>query len=104
MPTREAETTSGAKEGETMKKSDLPKKTMSKKKERASEVPSDEEIRELESMEISEKVKEEVCQEVAEKMGISSFHSPVHTGLYQVSSWLAATRVLNATNAHLEAI
>jgi len=71
VPTREAEATSGAKEGETMKKSDLPKKTMSKKKERASEVPSDEEIRELESMEISEKVKEEVCQEVAEKMGIS---------------------------------
>lgn len=44
---------------------------MSKKKERASEVPSEEEIRELESMEIPRKVKEEVCQEVAEKMGIS---------------------------------
>ena len=69
--TWEAEATSGAKEGETMKKSDLPKKTMSKKKERASEVPSDEEIRELESMEISEKIKEEVCQKVAEQMGIS---------------------------------
>jgi hypothetical protein len=71
MPTREAEATSGAKEGETMKKSDLPKKTMSKKKERASEVPSDEEIRELESMEIPEKTKREVWQKVAEKMGIS---------------------------------
>jgi hypothetical protein len=33
--------------------------------------PSDEEIRELESLEIPEKIKKEVCQEVAEKMGIS---------------------------------
>jgi hypothetical protein len=30
-----------------------------------------EEVRELESLEIPEKVKKEVCQEVAEKMGIS---------------------------------
>jgi predicted ArsR family transcriptional regulator len=59
-----------------MKKRDLPKKTAvavsMKKKARAQEVPSSEEIRELESMEIPEKVKEEVCQEVAEKMGISA--------------------------------
>ncbi len=76
MPTREAEATSGAKEGETMKKRALPKKmavaVSKKKKGRSSGVPTEEEIRELESFEIPEKVKEEVCQEVAEKMGISS--------------------------------
>lgn len=58
-----------------MKKRELAKKaakTVSKKKPRASEVPSDEEIRELESFEIPEKIKKEVCQEVAEKMGISA--------------------------------
>ena len=63
-----------AKRAETMKKRDVVKKaakTMRKKKARASEVPSDEEIRELESLDIPEKVKKEVCQEVAEQMGIS---------------------------------
>jgi hypothetical protein len=57
-----------------MKKRDVVKKAakaVSKKKPRAPEVPSDEEIRELESLEIPEKIKKEVCQEVAEKMGIS---------------------------------
>jgi len=43
----------------------------SKKKARVQEVPSDEEIRELESLGIPEKVKMEVCEEVAEQMGIS---------------------------------
>ena len=74
MPTREAEATSGAKEGETMKKRDLLKKsakTVSKKKATDPELPSDEEIRELESLEIPEKIKKEVCQEVAERVGIS---------------------------------
>jgi intergrase/recombinase len=63
-----------AKTGETMKKRDRVKKaakTVSKKKPRASEVPSDEEIRELESFQIPEKIKKEVCQEVAKQMGIS---------------------------------
>lgn len=58
-----------------MKKGDLVKKTATavskRKKVQIQEVPSDEEIRELESLEISEKVKEEVCREVAEQMGIS---------------------------------
>jgi predicted nucleic acid-binding protein len=70
----EAEAANGAKTGESMKKRDVVKKaakTVSKKKGRASEVPSDEEIKELESMEIPEKVKREVCHEVAKKMGIS---------------------------------
>jgi len=74
VATRETEAINGAKTGESMKKRDLVKKaakTVSKKKARAPEVPSDEEIRELESLEIPEKVKKEVCQEVAEHMGIS---------------------------------
>ena len=74
MATRETEAINGAKTGESMKKRDLVKKaakTVSKKKARAPEVPSDEEIRELESLGIPEKVKEEVCQEVAQQMGIS---------------------------------
>ena len=74
MATREAEPINGAKTGETMKKGDRFKKAakaVSKKKARSQEVPSDEEIRELESLEIPEKVKKEVCQEVAEQMGIS---------------------------------
>jgi hypothetical protein len=57
-----------------MKKRDLVKKsakTVSKKKAPDPELPSDEEIRELESIEIPEKVKKEVCQEVAQQMGIS---------------------------------
>jgi len=72
--TREAEATTGAKEGETMKKGDPVKKAKksvsNKKKVRSPAVPSDEEIRELESMGIPEKIKREVCQEVAEQMGI----------------------------------
>jgi hypothetical protein len=59
---------------ETIKKRDLIRKaakTVSEKKARAPEVPSDEEIRELLSAELPEKIKEEVCQEVAERLGIS---------------------------------
>ena len=57
------------KKGDPVKKA---KKSVSnKKKVRSPAVPSDEEIRELESMEIPGKIKREVCQEVAEKMGIS---------------------------------
>ncbi len=58
-----------------MKKRDPVKMTAiavsKKKKARVQEVPSDEEIRELESLGIPEKVKMEVCEEVAEQMGIS---------------------------------
>jgi hypothetical protein len=74
VATRETEAINGAKTGESMKKRDVVKKatkTMRKKKARAPEVPSDEEIGELESMEIPEKIKKEVCQEVAEQIGIS---------------------------------
>jgi len=42
-----------------------------KKKGRSSKVLTEKEIRELESLEIPEKIKEEVRKEVAEKMGIS---------------------------------
>lgn len=58
-----------------MNKRDLVKKTRKaiskKKKVRPPEVPTDEEIRELESMKIPKKVREEVCQNVAEQLGIS---------------------------------
>jgi hypothetical protein len=47
-------------------------KAAGKKKAPDPELPSDEEIKELESLEIPEKIKKEFCQEVAEKMGISS--------------------------------
>jgi predicted ArsR family transcriptional regulator len=43
-----------------------------KKKGRSSKVPTQEEIWELESLEIPKKVREAVCKEVAEKMGISA--------------------------------
>jgi len=71
---RETEGTSRAKKDETMKKNLVKRtaKAVSKKqKSRALEVPSEEEIRDLESLEIPEKVKREVCHEVAEQMGIS---------------------------------
>jgi predicted peroxiredoxin len=58
-----------------MKRKDPIKKSATavskKKKARVQEVPSDKEIRELESLGIPEKVKMEVCEEVAEQMGIS---------------------------------
>jgi predicted DNA-binding protein (UPF0251 family) len=45
---------------------------VSKEKKVASQTAiSDEEIREMESLELSEKVKDEGCQEVAKHMGIS---------------------------------
>ena len=74
MTSREGEVAREANTGEIMKKRDLVKKsakTVSKKKAPDPELPSDEEIRELESIEIPEKVKKEVCQEVAQQMGIS---------------------------------
>jgi DNA-binding transcriptional regulator YhcF (GntR family) len=43
-----------------------------KKKAPSPVVPSEEEIREMESLKISKKVKEAVCKEVAKKMGISA--------------------------------
>jgi predicted ArsR family transcriptional regulator len=43
-----------------------------RKKAWCSDVPSEEEIRELGSLEIPKKVKEAVCKEVAKKLGISA--------------------------------
>ena len=74
MTSREGEVAREANTGEIMKKRDLVKKsakTVSKKKAPDPELPSDEEIKELESLEIPEKIKKEVCQEVAEQIGIS---------------------------------
>ena len=57
-----------------MKKRDPVKKAakaVSKKKKKASRMAiTEEEIRELMSTELPEKLKEDVCQEVAEQMGI----------------------------------
>jgi hypothetical protein len=74
VTSREGEVAREANTGEIMKKRDLVKKsakTVSKKKAPDPELPSDEEIKELESLEIPEKIKKEVCQEVAEQIGIS---------------------------------
>jgi hypothetical protein len=75
VPGRETEDINRPETVETMKSRDPIKKkakaVVKKKKARSSEVPSDEEIRELESFQIPEKIKKEVCQEVAKQMGIS---------------------------------
>ena len=74
MTSREGEAANKAKTGKIMKKKEPVKKAAKaagKKKAPDPELPSDEEIKELESLEIPEKIKKEVCQEVAEQIGIS---------------------------------